>query len=447
MSKIYGYIFKNKVRLAKGVLKHNLMGFLGLFLIGGFILFQAIRIVTHLKPGNPIENNYVLYIMAGFAAAYFYRTFLMKSPVIVINAATLHHTFYTKYFAKIMSLQYLLLAVKSLAVSGIAAYIIAGRAINALFVTTGLLLFEYLLLGELLAWISYNTCNSKIVLSGMVCLNALLLFIGGDSVACVGEYAGGCIWDFMGGFAREFIPITLLAIELIAVLWHMKHRFQLDYSKYEADLLFIDEATAAQSQNNLAKMLQIAKEHSLRQKYKVMLHHFNLKKHNVLVYKNLIETTRQAKAIWITLLALLVFAYTITKTTWLSWGSTVEFPEVSRLIAVFCIATVYVNLKEIFTRQANTIMQKCLLGLYIPFGRSRILLGYLPFPLIVFGAVSLAIGLCFGSRMTGILALFAAASTMYAAELFLLIKESKLNKGVKMLLNALLFSSAYLLFI
>ena len=89
----------------------------------------------------------------------------------------------------------------------------------------------------------------------------------------------------------------------------------------------------------------------------------------------------------------------------------------------------------------------CIRDRYIPFGRSRILLGYLPFPLIVFGAVSLAIGLCFGSRMTGILALFAAASTVYAAELFLLMKESKSNKAVKMLLNALLFSSAYLLFV
>ena len=134
---------RDRVRLAKGVLKHNLLGFLGLFLIGGYILFQAIRIVTHLEPGNPIEGKYVLYITAGFAAAYFYRTFFMKSPVVVINAATLHHTFYTKYFAKIMSLQYLILAVKSLAVSGIAAYIIAGRAINALFVTTGLLLDVY----------------------------------------------------------------------------------------------------------------------------------------------------------------------------------------------------------------------------------------------------------------------------------------------------------------
>ena len=62
----------------------------------------------------------------------------------------------------------------------------------------------------------------------------------------------------MRGFV-DTIPITLLAIELIAVLWH-EAQASTDYSKYEADLLFIDEATAAQSQNNLAKMLQIAKE-------------------------------------------------------------------------------------------------------------------------------------------------------------------------------------------
>ena len=95
MNKIYGYILKNKFRLAKGVIRHNLAGVLGLLLVGALMLSQAMRIVAYLEPGNPLEDKYVIYIMAMLAAVSFYRAFLMKSPVIMINAATLHHTFYT----------------------------------------------------------------------------------------------------------------------------------------------------------------------------------------------------------------------------------------------------------------------------------------------------------------------------------------------------------------
>ncbi|HHT85044.1 MAG TPA: hypothetical protein GXZ88_04675 [Firmicutes bacterium] len=447
MNKIFGYIFKNKFRLAKGIIRHNLAGFLGLLLAGAFVLSQAIRIAAYLKPGRPLEDKYVLYIMAVFAAVSFYRAFLMKSPVILINAATLHHTFYTGYFKIIMMWQYLRLVFRSLAIAGISAYMISGRTVNLLFSTTCILLFAYLLLSELIAWISYHTSGSKTRLLGLMCLNALCLFAGGYSITA-GPHAGGVSEGVFRELIKAYVAnvaIALLAVELVVVLRHLKHKFQLDYSKYETYLRFIDETMAAQSQNNWAKMVQIAKEHSLKQEYKIMLHHFHPEKHNVLVYKNIIETARQGKAIWITLLALLVFAYTITMTTWLSWNSA-EFPEFSKIIAVFLIATVYANLKEIWLRQANTVLQKSSLGLHIPFDTNKILLGYLPFPLIGYAALSAVLGLLFGLGITGMLALFASASLVYAADLLLLTKQFRVNKAVRLVLNALLFSGVYLVF-
>jgi hypothetical protein len=91
------------------------------------------------------------------------------------------------------------------------------------------------------------------------------------------------------------------------------------------------------------------------------------------------------------------------------------------------------------------VLPKSLLGLYIPFERQKIVLGYLPFPLTAYGALSLVIGLLFGLGITGMLVLFASASIAYAAELLLpLMKGSKVNKAVRLLLNALLFSGTYL---
>jgi hypothetical protein len=452
MSKIYGYIFKNKFRLAKGIIKHNLMGLLGLLVVGGLALSQAIRFAAYLEPGRPLDNRYVCYMMAALAALGFYRAFFMQSPVIVINAATLHHTFYTRYFKTIMMWQYLRLAFRSLVIAGLAAYLIAGRTLNIVFATTGILLFAYFLLSELIAWIAYHTSGSKARLLGLMCLNAVCILAGGYSIVGVGSTplsggpAGGLFSGLLGKLARPCLAVAFLAVELIAVLGYLKQKFQPDYSKYEAYLRFLDETMAAQSQNNWAKMVQIAKEHSLKQEYRIMLHRFQLKRHNVLVYKNIIETARMGRAVFVILLALLAFAYVITKTTWLSWGSA-EFPEFAKAIAVFCIATAFANLKEIWLRQANTVLAKSLLGLHIPFERNRILLGYLPFPLTAHGALSLVIGLLFGLGMTGMLILFASASIAYVVELLLpLMKGSKVNKAVRLLLNALLFSGTYLAF-
>jgi len=441
MNKIYGYILKNKFRLAKGVIRHNLAGVLGLLLVGALMLSQAMRIVAYLEPGNPLEDKYVIYIMAMLAAVSFYRAFLMKSPVIMINAATLHHTFYTRYFKIIMRWQYLLLALRSLSIAGISAYIIAGRTVNTIFTTVCILLFAYLLLSESVAWIAYHTPASRLPLLGLMCLNMMCLFAGGYGISTTGPYAGGAF----GGFTKACVAIALLAVELIAVLYHLKHKFQLDYSKFEGYLRFVDETMAAQSQNNWAKMVQIAKEHSLKKEYRIMLNHLRPTKRNVLVYKNVIETARLGRAIWITLLALLVFAYIITMTTWLSWDFA-EFHELSKIIAVFCIATVYANLKEIWLRQVNTVLQKSSLGLHIPFDTNRILLGYLPFPLVAYAALSVVLGLLFGVRITGVLALFVSGSVVYAADLLLLTKQFKVNKAVRLVLNALLFSGVYLVF-
>jgi hypothetical protein len=364
----------------------------------------------------------------------------------------LHHTFYTRYFKTIMMWQYLRLAFRSLVIAGIAAYIIAGRTLNIVFATTCILLFAYLSLSELLAWIAYHTSGSRARLLGLMCLNVVCILAGGYSIATAGTTplsggpAGGLFSGLLGKLAKPCLAVAFLAVELIAVLGYLKRKFQPDYSKYEAYLRFLDETMAAQSQNNWAKMVQIAKEYSLKREYRIMLHRFQPKRHNVLVYKNIIETARMGRAIFIILLALLAFAYVITKTTWLSWGSA-EFPEFAKAIAVFCIATVFANLKEIWLRQANTVLAKSSLGLYIPFERQKILLGYLPFPLTAHGALSLVIGLLFGLEITGMLVLFASTSIAYGAELLLLpMKGSKVNKAVRLLLNALLFSGAYLAF-
>jgi hypothetical protein len=107
---------------------------------------------------------------------------------------------------------------------------------------------------------------------------------------------------------------------------------------------------------------------------------------------------------------------------------------------------VYANLKEIWLRQANTVLQKSSLGLHIPFDTNKILLGYLPFPLIGYAALSAVLGLLFGLGITGMLALFASASLVYAADLLLLTKQFRVNKAVRLVLNALLFSGVYLVF-
>lgn len=178
----------------------------------------------------------------------------------------------------VMMWQYLRLAFRSLVIAGLAAYLIAGRTLNIVFATTGILLFAYFLLSELIAWIAYHTSGSKARLLGLMCLNAVCILAGGYSIVGVGSTplsggpAGGLFSGLLGKLARPCLAVAFLAVELIAVLGYLKQKFQPDYSKYEAYLRFLDETMAAQSQNNWAKMVQIAKEHSLKQEYRIMLH-------------------------------------------------------------------------------------------------------------------------------------------------------------------------------
>ena len=359
MSKIYGYIFKNKFRLAKGIIKHNLMGLLGLLVVGGLALSQAIRFAAYLEPGRPLDNRYVCYMMAALAALGFYRAFFMQSPVIVINAATLHHTFYTRYFKTIMMWQYLRLAFRSLVIAGIAAYIIAGRTLNIVFATTCILLFAYLSLSELLAWIAYHTSGSRARLLGLMCLNVVCILAGGYSIATAGTTplsggpAGGLFSGLLGKLAKPCLAVAFLAVELIAVLGYLKRKFQPDYSKYEAYLRFVDETMAAQSQNNWAKMVQIAKEYSLKREYRIMLHRFQPKRHNVLVYKNIIKTPeweeQSSLSSWLSCLHTSLQRQRgypgINEVSWVRQDHAVH------------VATVFANLKEIWLRQANSAGQ------------------------------------------------------------------------------------------
>jgi hypothetical protein len=134
---------------------------------------------------------------------------------------------------------------------------------------------------------------------------------------------------------------------------------------------------SASRHKDMAVMQQITADHIANKKRTFKLNNLPIKKSNVLFYKALIETLRMSKQVIVVLLLFLVFAIVINRTPVLATISIFGDPNISKLIGMLSLACFVTNLREVYYKQALSILSKKQEGLFLPYTNTMVILNYL----------------------------------------------------------------------
>lgn len=171
----------------------------------------------------------------------------------------------------------------------------------------------------------------------------------------------------------------LLGTQLIMMVIFVIFYFQIkiDMSRYYDDSLYIERMNSASRHKDMAVMQQITADHIANREHTFKLNNLPIKKSNVLFYKALIETLRMSKQVVVVLSLFIVFAIVINRTPVFAAMPILGDPNISKLIGMLSLACFVTNLKEIYRKQALSILSKKQEGLFLPYNDTTVILNYL----------------------------------------------------------------------
>ena len=405
---MYSAIIKHKLRTAWGLVKHLGMTIIGLLLVIGYVVAKFYFSILGGTIGTPLSQTYIFNFLVACTILSGFRVLVKKQPIITMNAATLNYLYYTEHFKQILTIKYLLSFIKNIMLTSIIAGFISGFQADAIFVRYFFLICGYMFLGILLSWSRYHS----------VCTKAQLLIII-------------CYIITSAVFLMESGTISIILNYVLALIWiyYVIFKLKLNLTKYSKNLAFIDEHNSAASQYDLVKMTQLAAENEAKKRRKFFLYHFPLRKNTAVFYKCIIELIRMGKSIWGVLIFLLLVGFLFYRTP--IFFLVPIFGEVEALVeklSVLVVIMVYLNIGEILTKQADTLLEKHKQGLFIPMEKGGIILSYFVASILIFAVITIFAGLIFESKIFFALLYFLLFITIFARDLNLTLSKSKLSK-------------------
>jgi len=347
-----------------------------------------------------IENisTYFVYVKLGCILWVFFKIYIKKQPPVVINPATLYYLLYSKHLMYILILQYVLHLLFAFITAFVISFIMYRFVLSPVVFEMAVFIGTYLYTGFLLAWIRYHSRDYKTLLKiGTVFTLTSTLF----------------------GLSDGVFPIVLNTAAIIGSLVFILH-FKMDWNKYQQDLIYINTINTAGARKDMVQMLQITEEHQAKRKKTVYIYHFPLNHRNALSIKMFIETIRTSPRIWVILTCFIAFGFLLVKTPVFAGIPLLGQPEIAGVIAVFSIATFYINTGRIFEKQLLTLLDKSRKGLFIPFGKLVIIRKICIVPIILFTCSTLIIGVIMSSRLIGIAIFAAGYNLLFLLRLFII---------------------------
>lgn len=413
-------IWKNKLRLFKGTIRHSWQALIGLIAVAGILLYQLLFALMSIERGIPVVSQYVIYVLAAVAAINFMRVFLSSTPVFKMNAATLLYIYNTRYFTKVLRRKQALSLLSSSAVAFSIAFCLRGFIIDESFPQIFLLLLTYIGGCSLMAWIFYHGKRTERIAVLLMFVVMTVLFL-----------------------LQRTISIIILTGGLLALEIYVWKSLQLNIPKYYERLQFIDITAAAQSQNDFAKMQQLAEENRPQFVHGLTLEHLHPSKRSALTMKSVIELIRMQKQILVMLLLLLLAGWVISRTDLLAFLPLFENSSVKDMLAAFCTTTSLSALYQILAKQVKTVSEKRLLGLALPFSKGQIFLRYLPIALFLNLLIAFIIGIVYVRLSFVSLAFWVVANVVYIVQCFSCVYETKAKQVLTVIANLLLWAGAY----
>jgi len=408
---MYSLIIKQKLRTARGILKHFWSTAVVFLIIVCYAAVQFYVIILNGGIGTALSPNYIFYFLAACVVLNGSRILTKRRPIITMNAATLHYLYLTKHFKRITAIKYLWSFIKSILLTAIISGFISGFQVNAIFGRYFLLLCGYLFLGVLLSWSCYHFMKGKARLAGISC------YITASTVLLM---------------ESGVISVILNYCLILFWLYYVIAKLQFNLTKYSKDLAFIDENNFVTSQYNMVRMSQMAAEKVANKRRRFFLYHFPLKKNNAIFYKCLIEIIRTGNRIWGAFAFLLVTGFLFYRTPVFSLIPI--FGEIDNLAATFSVLMVmmvYRNVDELLKKYVSALIEKHKKGLFIPMKRQKIVFSYLTASILIFAIITVFAGLIFGSKIHFVLLFFVLFIMIFTVDFTLALAENKLSKIIR----------------
>ncbi len=298
------------------------------------------------------------------------------------------------------------------------------------FEITNTFLFNFLsisllfLIVNFLAWFKFNHQN-KIFLSilfGTASLLFLLSFAFGYYLSIIGSL-------FLLGFS----------------IYGSLRIFKIDWTSLYDDVFYSYRVDNAARQQNIAEMHQIIAEHSSRQKHFLRLSQFPLNHNNALFFKAFIETTRIDKQLILILIGFLVFSVVINRTSIFSSLPFFGEPKIARIVGILSTSAFLANLKQLYSKQILSILEKHKSGLFIPYSFMAIVINYSSIGTIISIVCTTILGILLNTKilpLTYTLLLIMISNLAF----FYSLSKGRLNFFVNLISNVILFIAATFIF-
>ena len=413
-------IFKNKLRLLKGSIRHGWPAFLGLLIFVGVLFYQVIFVFSNMQKGVPFSPLHVNYAFYAIIAISFIRIYISDIPKFKVYSATLLYTFNTAVFQKLLRKKQIISLLISVFIASVIAYILQGFVVGNEFFLMLSVLAMYIGSSTLMAWIYYHEKHKVKIIISILFVCTSVIFYKRTLISVI------------------FLLIILLALEICS--WHF---LKLNIPKYYERLKKLDVVEAAQSQNNIAKMYQLASENRPQYAYGIKFHYFQPSKRLALTVKSLIEIIRIQKSILILVLTMLFIGWAIIKTNILSFIPFINIPEISGMIATLSTTLALNALYQLLTDQIKAMINKRLSGLSLPFSNIQIVLAYLPIALALNLLLSILLGFIYGRLSLISIVFWIIASLAYFMQSLSCLLGSKLSKVIDVATNFILLSGVY----
>lgn len=361
MNKVYFLPFVNKVRLRKYLLKNYWkIFFMYLAAAGIAIIYLASGPVLELLRKLPFAS-YIQILKVAVIAVSGKVFWLPKKPGYLINHATLFYFYHHRRLKGFFNLLYIKKAIALLLAAGFLAFILNNLSFGPGFAVLAMVFWLYFFTVSLLSWGKYNAGKSaSSLITAAFFINAALFYL----------------------LPAWYILPGLLAA--LAAVIGLNRRFTLHYSKYMRSISFIDEANAAASKADYARMANVQNLARSGVRRSVYLPLIPLNRGNVFSQKTIIRLLREPKVVWV--IVLLPYAALLVLRA--IYGGVFCNPYFLALSLSMAIAAV----NQFFVKDFTGLIASRDKGLTLPYTNKRLILLSLPVPAILFAVASIYVG-------------------------------------------------------
>lgn len=361
MNKIYYLPLVNRVRLTKLLIKNYWKIFFMYLVAAGAAIFylssgpmvQLLRTLPFLRHIQMLKAAIILVSCKVF--------WLPKKPRYLINHATLFYFYHHRRLKRFFNILYVRKAIALLLAALSLALIFNNLSFGTDYAVIAIVFWLYFFSVSLQSWGKYNAGNSS------------------GRLITIGFLANAASFYFL--HAWYIVPGVLVTL---AAVIGLNHRFSLNYSKYMNSISFIDEANAAASQADYARMAAVQNLARSGVKRSVYLPLFPLNRGNVFSQKTVIRLLREPKAVWI--IVLLPYAALLVLRA--IYGGVFGSPYFLALSLNMVIAAA----NQFFVKDFTVLIASRDKGMSLPYPNKSIILLALPVPVMVFAFASIFIG-------------------------------------------------------